>query len=157
MGNLTLHNEMSHKDTVKIFFSLENFCNELQRCNSKKKLLTTKIIAKNIVKNSKKNVECLENYSKNLSLWKKLTIKKAKSDNSRDNNDKNLFLQISNSQDDGREEKNDGSFGFYCSHHYRKQRMRALRTMVKEQLWQNLNGIPHLMNKNGKTLRHFPV
>ena len=35
--------------------------------------------------------------------------------------------------------------------------MRALRTMVKEQLWQNLNRIPHLMTKNGKTLRHFPV
>ena len=57
MGNLTLQNEMSHKGTVeKVFISIENFCKELRRCNSKKKLLTTKISTETIVKTSRKKM-----------------------------------------------------------------------------------------------------
>ena len=79
----------------------------------------------------------------------------AKIDISRDNNDKNLFLQISNCQDDGREEKNDESFGFHCSHHYRKQRLRASRSLVNEQLWRNLKKMPHFLTKMVKRFANF--
>ena len=76
MGNLTLHNEMSHKNKVeKVFFSIENFCNELQRCNSKENFLTTKNITKIIVKNSrKKMLNVLKIIVKTLAFEKKLTI-----------------------------------------------------------------------------------
>ena len=78
-----------------------------------------------------------------------------KIDNSRDSNEKNLFLQISNCQHDGWEEKNDGCFSFYCSHHYKKERLRALRSLVNEQLWRNLKKIQQLMTKNGQRFAIF--
>ena len=79
----------------------------------------------------------------------------AKIDNSRDNNDKNLFFADFKLSGWRSRRKNDGSFGFYCSHHYRNQRLRASRSMVNEQLWRNLKKMPHFLAKMVKRFANF--
>ena len=74
--------ELYHKDTVeKDFISIEKICIKLQRFISRRKLLTTKVITKIKVKNSRKMLNVLKTIVKLLSskiinnqIWLKLII-----------------------------------------------------------------------------------